>query len=448
MQLRDLPSVDRLARAVSHRDLPRGIVVEVCRQAVEEARHRLAERGDASDPRAEAQARIDRLARSRPTSVINATGVLLHTNLGRAPLAEGAADVAADVAVHYTNLEMDLAAGRRGGRGAYLQELLTHLTGAEAAIAVNNNAAGLLLTLTALASGRPVPVSRGELIEIGGSYRLPELMGASGAIMVEVGTTNRTRVSDYEAVARDAAFLLKVHPSNYRVQGFTEEADLAELVGVARSAGIPLVFDCGSGLLDTDVPWIPGPPPAWLADEPGVVQSLEQGADLVLFSGDKLLGGPQAGIVVGRSELVARMRRHPMARALRMDGPTLAALEATLEAYADGRALDIPFWRMATADFGELARRAEAVIAEAGIDATVVPSAATPGAGSVPGSTIPSPAIEPLGIDTDRTYRALLDHEPPVVAHRHQGHLLVEIRSVLPSQDAALAAALAAACRS
>ncbi len=448
MRLRDLPSVDRLARSVSDRGLPRGLVVDICRNAVDEARAALAESGEAPDAHHLAQEAIDRLARSRPISVINATGVLLHTNLGRAPLAADAADAATAVAVHYTNLELDLTAGRRGGRGSYLQELLVHLTGAEAALAVNNNAAGLLLTLAALASGRPVPVSRGELIEIGGSYRLPELMQASGARMVEVGTTNRTRIADYEAVAPDAAFLLKVHPSNYRVVGFTEEADLADLAVVAAGAGIPLVFDAGSGLLDADVPWIPGPAPSWLSGEPGVVQSLRRGADLVLFSGDKLLGGPQAGIVVGRAELVERLRRHPLARALRMDGPTLAALESTLEAYADGRALCLPFWQMATAEGDELTRRAERIVAAAGIDARVVPSAATAGAGSVPGSAIPGPAIEPSGVDADHLYRALLDHDPPVVTRRLRGRLLVEVRSVLPSQDETLAAALAAACRS
>lgn len=448
MQLRDLPSVDRLARSVEDRGLPRGLVVELCRQSLSEARDLIADGGGQVDPKLRAENLIHRLARSRPTEVINATGVLLHTNLGRAPLSSAAAAAARRTAEGYGNLEFDLVTRRRGGRGAYLSKLLTHLTGAEAGIAVNNNAAGLLLALAALANGRSVPVSRGELIEIGGSYRLPELMAASGARMVEVGTTNRTRAADYEAVVDEAAFLLKVHPSNYRIEGFSEEASLTELAQVAKGVGVPLVFDAGSGLLDADVPWLPGPPPPWLAGEPGVVQSLRAGADLVLFSGDKLLGGPQAGIVVGAADLVDRLRRHPLARALRMGGPALTALTVTLEAYADGTAHQLPFWRMATATSEALADRAGAVIEAAGISARVVESRATAGAGSVPGSTIPGPAIEPLGVDTDEVFSALLDHDPPVVVHRAEGRLLVEVRSVLPTQDSALASALASTCRS
>ncbi len=448
MQLRDLPSVDRLVRSLPDHGLPRGLVVECCRQALAEARESLSSGDGPSDPRARAAELVGRLARSRPTTVINATGVLLHTNLGRAPLSPTAADSARRMAVDYSNLELDLASGRRGGRGAYLSALLTHLTGAEAGMAVNNNAAGLLLALAALAPGRPVPVSRGELIEIGGSYRLPELMAASGAEMVEVGTTNRTRVADYEAVADDAAFLLKVHPSNYRIEGFSEEATLADLAEVARDAGIPLVFDAGSGLLDANVPWLDGPPPPWLRGEPGVVQSLADGADLVLFSGDKLLGGPQAGIVVGSRVLVERLRRHPLARAVRLDGPTLAALEATLEAYADGTAHRLPFWEMATAGTDVLEDRAAAVVEHSRIRARVVASTATAGAGSVPGAAIAGRAIEPIGIDTDEVFEALLAHDPPVLAHRVEGRLLVEMRSVPPAQDAALASALAATCRS
>ena len=349
-------------------------------------------------------------------------------------------------------MELDLSTGDRGGRTAYLDALLTTITGAEAALVVNNNAAALYLTLSALAHEREVPVSRGELIEIGGSYRLPELMAASGCTLVEVGTTNRTRIGDYAtALSENTAMLLKVHPSNYRVAGFSEEASLSELVGLGDDSGIPVAFDIGSGLIDSRAPWLGGPPPAWLAGEPGVRQSVEAGAHLSMFSGDKLFGGPQAGIIVGHADLVNRLRRHPVSRAMRLDGPSLNALTITAEFYADGRAEELPFWRMATVDPKDLERRCVAV-AE-GLDATceIVDAYSTVGAGSVPGSEVPSRVLAFDDPDADRLYLALLSTSVPVVARREKGRLLLDLRAVHPSIDGILTRSLVEAiarCRS
>jgi L-seryl-tRNA(Ser) seleniumtransferase len=309
-------------------------------------------------------------------------------------------------------------------------------------LAVNNNAAALILVLAALAGGGSAAVSRGELIEIGGSFRLPDIMAVSGATLVEVGTTNRTRRSDYEAVAADVRLVLKVHPSNYRVEGFAEQATWAELADVAARAGIPFVADVGSGLLDIRVPWLSGGPPPWLDGEPGVRQTLESGASLVVFSGDKLLGGPQAGLVVGERKLVRAVANHPLARALRTDAATQAALAATLELYASGRGNEIPFWHMATLDYAGLERRHEAVVGEAGVAAEVVADASLPGAGSVPGKTIPSPAIRVSGRADDSWHR-LLAADPPIVARRRDDALFVDLRTVDPADDTVVAKALA-----
>lgn len=438
MPARRPPAVEVLARSLPG-GLPHRLAVDIARAAVAEARTSDA---DATDL---AVAAARGLARARLRRVVNATGVLLHTNLGRAPLHAAAADAARTAATGYGNLELDLSDGSRGRRGSYLATLLTTLTGAEAALAVNNNAAALLLTLLALAGDGEVVVSRGELIEIGGSYRLPDLMAATGARLVEVGTTNRTRIDDYRRAAGDGArLLLKVHPSNYRIVGFTSEATVPELAGLAAEAGIPFVFDAGSGLLDDRAPWLPGSPPAWLAGEPGVVQALAAGAGLVLFSGDKLFGGPQAGIAVGRADLVAALSAHPAARALRLDGPTLAALESTAELYADGRGDEIPFWRMASASYEEIEERARAVASAAGEGAAVRVGTATPGGGSVPGAGLPSPVIDVAGAG-DRGFLALLDGDPPVVARREAGSLVLDLRTVDPSLDGAVAAALSRA---
>ncbi len=407
MSARDLPSVDRLVRALDSA-LPTSVVSDVARAAIGTARDRILSGGDA-DAESLARDSIGRLERARPTKVINATGVLLHTNLGRAPLHPNAAAAAADTATGYSNLELSLSDGRRGGRTTYLDRLLRVVTGAEATLVVNNNAAALYLTLAALATGRQVPVSRGELIEIGGSYRLPELMAASGTRLIEVGTTNRTRIGDHAAAANaETAMLLKVHPSNYRISGFSEEATVREMIDLAAEVGVPFVFDIGSGLIDVRTPWIDGPPPVWLGDEPGVVQSLAEGADLVMFSGDKLFGGPQAGIIAGSSDLIAVLKAHPVSRALRIDGPTLAALTVTAEIHADGRAGELPFWTMATATVGDLGTRCESILGHSEVSGSVVDATSTVGAGSVPGSEVPSKAIAVDGVTADRLYLALL----------------------------------------
>jgi L-seryl-tRNA(Ser) seleniumtransferase len=438
------PAVDALAASLEDGRLPRPLLVEIARRAVAEWRE------EPDGPTAEERARgaADRLHRLRPGRVINATGVLLHTNLGRASLSPDATAAEAEAAAAPAAVEFDLSAGRRGSRGAYVNALLTALTGAEDALAVNNNAGALLLTLAALAGDAEAVVSRGELIEIGGSFRLPELMEASGARLVEVGTTNRTRVADYRrALGPNTALLLKVHPSNYRIEGFTEEVGYGVLADLAREAGVPFAADLGSGLLDARVPWLDGPPPPWLAAEPAARQTLEAGADVVLFSGDKLLGGPQAGIVVGTGSAVARLRSHPVARALRIDGARLASLAATLEAYAEGRAADLPFWRAASLPAGELARRCAAVQAAAGVTCDVVDDRSLPGAGSVPGRGIPGPVIVVPGAGDD-AWRALLDRTPPVIARREERGLVLDLRAVEPGDDDTVADALAAACRS
>lgn len=437
-----LPSVDRLAATIEGM-LPRPLAVEVARRVLAAARLRLCA-GSTPDTDTLAKAEAAALARSRPVRVVNATGVLLHTNLGRAPLSAAAAGAAATAATGYGNLEFDLAGGGRGTRGGYATSLLRALTGAGDALALNNNAGALYLALAALGTGGRVVVARGELIEIGGSFRLPDLMTAAGVDLHEVGTTNRTRPADYAAALPGAALMLKVHPSNYRVEGFTEEATYRELAVLGASRGVPFVADVGGGLLDTRCPWLDGPPPPWLGSEPGVRQTLEAGADLVLFSGDKLLGGPQAGIAAGRADLIGRMARHPIARALRVDAPTLAALTVTLEAYADGRGNDIPFWRMAAEPYERLELRARAVVASTGIDAAIVEGESTAGAGTVPGQTIPSPVIRLPG-PADRWFGALLEAAVPVVSRRGDGGVFLDLRSVDPDDDAVVVAAVQAA---
>ncbi len=433
MSFRDLPAVHELASSLST-GLPSGLRTEVARAAIEEARSRLTA-GEAGDASAIAQRDVRRLERTRHTPIINATGVLLHTNLGRTPLHPEAAQAAKAGAVDYSNVEIDLHQGARGGRGAYLTQLIKHLTGAEAALVVNNCAAALLVALATLASGAEVPVSRGELIEIGGSYRLPELMKASGCQLVEVGTTNRTRSSDYQTALTDrTAMILKVHPSNYQVTGFSEEASLDELAVVASEAGIPLVHDLGSGLLTNTPSWLPSPPPAWVSNEPSVASSLEH-ADLTLFSGDKLIGGPQAGIIVGSEELVAAIRAHPMSRALRIDGSTMAALTATFELYADGRAAELPLWEMAGRSYDSLQARLEAMPV-----GDIRAGVSTVGGGSAPGSTIDSPLL--VLQSGDKMWQQLLAADRPVLARRDKGELIVDLRTVAPEDDAYLAALL------
>ncbi len=440
MDLKDLPRVDGVAEKLVSAGLPRRLATTVAREAVEEARAQILN-GEAADPQARALETARAILATRPTRVVNATGVLLHTNLGRATLAPEAAQMAAESLSGYGNVEVDIATGKRGGRAGYAGRLLTELTGADAALVVNNTAGALLLALAALAGKGNAVVSRGEEIEIGGSFRLPELMAASGANLVEVGTTNRTRVGDYEKVADEAAVILKVHPSNYRLEGFAESASYADLATLARTAAVPLIADIGSGLLDANVPWLPGSPPTWLADEPGVRQTLQIGADVVLFSGDKLLGGPQAGIAVGRGDLIDKMAKHPLARAVRIDGATHTALVGTLEMYADDRGAEVPFWAMVALDYTELERRHDDLLDALGGKGRVVPGESLPGAGSVPGETIPSPNLH-LDGNADALWKRLLTASPPILARRREGELILDLRTVAPGDDRHLAETL------
>lgn len=435
--LADLPSVDRLARTLDP-DLPDPVRIEIARRAVDAARNAI-RAGEPIDAEELARAEAGRVARRRLRVLINATGVLLHTNLGRAPLHPDATAAMSAAAQGYTNLEFDLTTGRRGGRGAYLAELMAATTGAPATLAVNNNAAALFLALVALGDGGRVPVSRGELIEIGGSYRLPDLMQASGVELVEVGTTNRTRLRDFEGVD-GAALFLRVHPSNYRVEGFVEDVPLQEIAGLAENRNVPLVFDVGSGLLDEEAPWITGGPPRWLRGEPGVRQSLAAGAGLVTFSGDKLLGGPQAGLIVGRTDLVEQVARHPVARALRLDGPRTAALATTLEFYANGRAAELPFWSMVLHSEAALTQRLEALAASCAAPTSIEAGEAHPGAGSVPGQTIPSPVLA-IATPPDEAWWRLL--EAGIVGTRRHDRLILDVRTVSARDDHIIAEALA-----
>jgi len=442
MELKDLPKVDDLADDLAASSgLPRQLAITLAREAIALARGQITD-GVTVDAVELVKTAAADLRAGRPTRVINATGVLLHTNLGRATLPQGASHLAAAASIHYSNVELDVTTGSRGRRASYANQLLTSLTGAAAALVVNNNAGALLLALAALADGGNAVVSRGEEIEIGGSFRLPELMAASGATLVEVGTTNRTRLSDYEAVVADAAVILKVHPSNYRLEGFAESASYADLAGLAARSGVPLIADVGSGLLDTRVPWLAGKPPAWLAEEPGVRQTLETGAALVLFSGDKLLGGPQAGIAVGRADLIAAMARHPVARAVRIDGATHAALVGTLELYASDRGAEIPFWAMVALPYDGLERRHDRLLAQLGGNGEVVPGESLPGAGSVPGETIRSPNLRLEG-NADALWRKLLKASPTILARRGDGKLVIDLRAVAPEDDPRIVEALA-----
>ncbi len=444
MTLRDLPSTDALAsRLIDDFDLPMPIVVAVCRVEIAASREAMAA-GGTKDPESSARLRLGDITAARPVAVINATGVLLHTNLGRAPMHPDAAGIARELAVRPGNVEIDLRTGRRAKRHDFLSPLLSALTGAEAGLAVNNAAGALMVAIASIAgSGRRVAVSRGELIEIGGSFRLPELMAVTGAELVEVGTTNRTRKSDFEAVAASVDAILAVHPSNYRMEGFTEGVPAGDLALLAHRHGIPFIHDVGSGLLDSSAPWLGEQPREWLSNEPGVRQAVEVGADLVLFSGDKLLGGPQAGILVGTRVAVQAVDRHPMSRAVRLDGPTIGALVATLELYARHQVRSIPFWRMVAATLESITERA-ALVAAGIAGAQLVPGESVPGAGSVPGGTIPTTLIRIDG-SADELWRALVGAPVPVVSTRRDGAVLIDLRSVLPEDDDLVRSALMAA---
>lgn len=383
---------------------------------------------------AQITARADAWLQPPLRRVINATGILIHTNLGRVPLAPSAQQALAEVAGGYSNLEMDLATGRRASRLGRVRELLREVAAAEDALAVNNNAAAVYLALHVLAAGREVIVSRGELVEIGGSFRLPDIMAASGALLREVGTTNRTRIADYaDAIGERTGLILKVHTSNFVVQGFTESVAVAELAQLARERGVPLLDDLGSGALQ---PHQAG----YLRDEPRVQASLEAGVDLVCFSGDKLLGGPQAGILLGRGTLIEMLLRHPLARVLRLDKLHLAALEATLLEYlrGDGGLSEIPLYRMLRRPAGELRAIGEELREEvvAGVDGAwqirVVDTQAAAGGGSLPGETLDSAALEIRhpSLSLDDLARRMRQGSPALVGRIEKERLILDLRSV------------------
>ena len=455
--LRALPSVDEILRGEAGRSLaaaaPRWAVTEAAREAVQEERQRILDgraNGEASLPRIEAAlaSRVQALTTPAIRRVVNATGVVLHTNLGRAPLPAVVLARLAEIAPHYSNLELDLDTGERGSRHRHLATILRQLTGAEDAIVVNNNAAAVVLVATGLAAGREVVVSRGELVEIGGAFRIPDVIAAGGARLREVGTTNRTRLRDYEAaIGPDTAVLLKVHRSNFAVVGFTEEVGIAELSALGRARGIPVVEDLGSGAM-TEL----GP-----AREPTMTESLANGADLVSISGDKLLGGPQAGIVAGKGTLVARLRSHPLMRALRPDKMTLIALEATLAAYRDGTAAtEIPVVSMITAPAELLHARAvalaeRAVALGAPADAlSVRPSNGKVGGGAQPQLELPgwAVAVALTARSADGIEAALRAGDPPVLARVAEGAVWLDVRTLTDDREVEdVARAIAAALR-
>jgi L-seryl-tRNA(Ser) seleniumtransferase len=420
VELRDLPSVDELAR-----ELADPLAVAAARTVLERAREEIRAGADPGDLSARLRAELATVRAPSLRRVLNATGVIVHTNLGRAPLADEALAQVVEAARGYSNLELDLREGVRGSRQDHVAAILRRLTGAEASLVVNNNAAAMLLALAALAEGREVIVSRGELIEIGDGFRIPDVLARSGARLVEVGTTNRTRARDYEkAVGSETALLLRVHQSNFRVVGFTELPQLAELAAIARRHALPLLDDLGSGVLDE------------LAGEPSARESLAAGADLVCFSGDKLLGGPQAGIVVGRGELVERLRRHPLHRAVRADKLTLAALEGTLRTYLEAPER-IPVLRMLGESTASVRARAERLALLAG--GTVEETVARVGGGALPLAELPSFACA-----LDESLAAPLRlGDPPVVGIVRDGKLLLDCRTLADGELDEVAAAVA-----
>jgi L-seryl-tRNA(Ser) seleniumtransferase len=422
VELRDLPSVDELARGL---DDP--LAVDAARAVLDRAREEIRAGVDPGDLAERLAAELRAVRAPSLRRVLNATGVIVHTNLGRAPLAEEAIAQVVETARGYSNLELDLSEGTRGSRQDHVAPLLRRLTGADAALVVNNNAAAVLLALAALGEGREVVVSRGELIEIGDGFRIPDVLTRSGAKLVEVGTTNRTRAKDYEkAIRPETALLLRVHQSNFRVVGFTELPRLEELAAVARRHGLPLVDDQGSGALIE----LPG--------EPTAKESLAAGADLVCFSGDKLLGGPQAGIVVGRADLVEQLRRHPLQRAMRADKLTLAALEGTLRLYLDAPER-IPVLRMLAQDVSTVRARAERLASLVG--GTAEETVGRVGGGALPLAELPSFAC---AIEEDLV-GPLRQGEPPVIGIVRDGKLLLDCLTLGDAEVDEVAASVAAA---
>lgn len=452
-ELRKLPSVDRVLQEEAIASLAvqwgHDLTVHAIRETLDETRQMIREGGICPPLPGLVRQIAERLtAHLRPTlrPVINATGVIIHTNLGRAPLSAEARAAMDAVAVGYSNLEYDLKAGQRGSRYVHAEELLCRLTGAEAALVVNNNAAAVLLILMCFARGREVIISRGQLVEIGGGFRIPDVMRQSGAVLVEVGTTNRTYLHDYEAaITETTAALMRVHRSNFQLLGFVHEPSLSELAELATQRGLLLLDDLGSGtLLDTAA--------YGLAHEPTIQESLAAGASLVSCSGDKLLGGPQAGIIVGRAELIARLKKFPLTRALRVDKTTLAGLQATLRHYLLGEAVEkVPIWQMISQDEATLRARADAWVRELhelGVAAQVVPGRSAVGGGSLPGQTLPTYLVALEAESPNAIAARLRNSDPPVIARVENDRLVLDPRTVLPDQDATLHRLVAQALRS
>ena len=453
--LRKLPSVDKLLQTDTLINLSakhsRQVVVDAVRVELDSARQQILAGQSAKTENQLALAVAARVTSELKPSlqpVVNATGVIIHTNLGRALLSNRAQQAMVQAASAYSNLEYSLEAGARGSRYTHAADLLCRLSGAEAAVVVNNNAGAVVLALTTLAKEREVIISRGQLVEIGGGFRVPDIMSQSGSNLVEVGTTNRTYVKDFEqALTPETGLLLSVHYSNYQITGFTTQPSLAELAELAHQHNLPLMEDLGSGtLLDTA--------PYGLTHEPTIQESIAAGVDLVTASGDKLLGGPQAGLIMGKAELIDRIKKHPLIRALRVDKTTLAALQATLLAYLENKAEDeIPVWRMISAKANSLARRAgkwrtalqsTPQLSTARIQ--VINSFSTVGGGSLPGQTLPTKALA-ISIDSVDTLAERLrfptqENLPPVIARIDDNNLLLDPRTVLPEQDSTLIAAL------
>jgi L-seryl-tRNA(Ser) seleniumtransferase len=446
--LRSLPSVHDLLedpRAAKLIQLHGRPLVRLAIQGALEGERDRAMRDDDAARWNHVEAAIRQLRQPRLRPVINATGVILHTNLGRAPLAPAAADAAAQVGVRFSTLEFDLSTGKRGRRHDLVSDSLRHLTGAEAAAVVNNCAAAVLLMLTALAKGKEVILGRGEMVEIGGGFRMPEIMRLSGARLVEVGTTNRTRLDDYaSAISPRTGAIMKVHASNFQLVGFTEAVAVKPLSDLAHSKGLPLLHDLGSGsLINTSA--------YRLAEEPTVIESLEAGVDLVAFSGDKLLGGPQAGVLLGQASLVDKVMRHPLARAIRADKLTLAALAATLDLYLTQSSDDIPVVQMLSAQAEAIKRRATAWqsrLAELAVQVDLFESSSTVGGGSLPGQQLETTVLAlPSGRSAAQVLRRLRQQDPPVIGRIEGERVLLDPRTVLPDEDDALVEAVARALR-
>jgi L-seryl-tRNA(Ser) seleniumtransferase len=436
-ELRALPSVEELASSLQ--GVPHAIAVRAARGAIDAGRARLMAGEETGDLRAAALASCDAAARSSLRRVINATGVIVHTNLGRAPLADAALEAVSEAAAGYSTLEYDPIAGERGSRHAHVEGLLRELTGAEAAIAVNNCASAVLLAAAALAGGgRELVVSRGQLVEIGGSFRIPDVVAQSGARLVEVGTTNRTRLADYAgAFGPSTGAVMRAHQSNFRTVGFVEEVEIEELCAAAAQAGVPVIDDVGSGALVERVPE--------LADEPPVRRSVAAGCAVTCFSGDKLLGGPQAGLMVGSRDAIAACRSHPLARALRIDKLSLAALEATLRLYLDPERArrEVPVLRMLVAGEEELEARAALMASVVGDSARVMVASGKVGGGALPLLELSGPvcAVDPGAPGLDELARRLRAGDPPVVGRAREGWLLLDPRTLLSDDEAGVAAA-------